>query len=662
DIPMQDLMEELGEVHGIDFLVKQEPEKASFEHFFTQEAEIETLFNRLEELKIQGVSTDDIIISTPDIDTLASRLERKAQEYDTPLSFMQSLSLKETVPGRYLYALERCINEDLSFRSLENLLLNNALPFRDPQLCRRLVDFMVEHNVRTGTLSFTSRDRLLLELKASGEKETGEFYEALKKDLSAVRSACDGETLVRDMHRLAGLLFGEAEFSASEAVDRDVYSFVFNELSTMGRTLSECRLQMKGIFSVFMAELEDMSYVLQEKRTGIRVYRYGQDHLIDVPYHFVIGLSDSNCTLASSPMSFLEDHEISERRVHDITEAVLGYYSSLSAHVHISGSATSYDGAQSVPTFFLERNLVVPMRPSFPELFSRADAASLEQARMTALAPRGSDLARTGHGEKVDVSTEKLSYSAISGYVQCPYRAYLGRGMTKDAPDRFEPVMQDDAEMGTFLHSVVQTFMGRHLNTLLVPQELETYQDEMAQVMDDMLGENHVFDYYTKLSLRACYLEPLQDILALLLLPNGKRKGYVGPFMPLSNEYRLKSDPQFTGYVDTIIRNEDGEIFLLDYKKGKADPTYQLILYKRLYDKDPQFGDDVKDCFFYSMKDSVFKGFDAAKWVEQSLRLDEDLERVREGYASGDWAATPDRLTCEGCAERAICRRRFNLQ
>ena len=179
--------------------------------------------------------------------------------------------------------------------------------------------------------------------------------------------------------------------------------------------------------------------------------------------------------------------------------------------------------------------------------------------------------------------------------------------------------------------------------------------------MDRELAKSRDFDDLTKMCIRGRYMDALKSVLEILLVPS-RKTGFIGPFKPLMNEYSLESDNSFTGSIDTVIQDMNGNIYLLDYKKGSGDATYQLVLYKRLYDKRPPYGDSVKDCYFYSMGESKFKGISDKKWQEQEEKLDHDIESLRTGYTIGDWKATPSKKSCERCEERSICRRRFNLQ
>ena len=663
DVQMQKFMNDLGDVGCISKIKLQCSETPRYLKFFTVESEIEALFRELQTLKRRGVPADDIIISTPDVDELRPYLERRSREYNTPLSFMRSLRLSETVPGRYLFSIRRCISENLSFNSLEALLLDASLPYLDMESNRKLIRFMIDHNHLSGSLDFSS-DELFKDLARDARERSDEsmltLYKNLKSALVGIRRASGGDELIRDIHGLTTLLLGNEEFSASDATDRDVYSFIFSQLAEISSTLKECSLNPGNLFPIFMGEVEQLSYVAQQKKDGIRVYEYGQDHLLDVPYHFLIGLNDSNAVVREVDLGFLEDHEVQRRNIIDVTSELLSYYQSVSAHAWISGSGTSYSGSQSTPSYFVKQNAVENRDlPEEEPVLEKADLESFDHACRTSLASKGPDLSTDSFGHPMDPDTVKLSYTSISTYVKCPYNEYLRIGMTRHVPDDFEPARQDDRKIGSFLHEVIQAFMKNHLGQLLEFSDLESYYTELGNTFDKMLEENRIFDTYTKASIRGRYLEPLKNVIKLLLDPDSK--SYIGPFYPKKNEQALDQNKSFTGSIDTVLEGQDGQVYLLDYKKGIGAATYQLVLYKRLFEEAFP-GKAVADCFFFSMKDGSYKGFDDAKWAEQEEKLDNDIGQTLSGYREGNWIATPSKDACQLCRERAICRRRFNLQ
>ena len=663
DIQMQKLMAQLGDIKTVRSLDLKDGKAPCYEKYATQEAELEALFQRLQSLKKKGTSVSDIIISTPALDSLKQRLEKKACEYNIPLSFMGSVDILATVPGRYLSSLMQCLSERMSFHSLENLFLNSALPYQDMENNRSLIRFMIDNNIQGGSLEMKD-DELFSSLSRCGLTKQLEFYKSFKSALISLKKSSDADDLVRNLHVITSLLFSSDEFNNAPHQDSDVYSFILSQLSDMGRTLSSLSMKMDDIFGIFMDQIQKLSYVPQDKKAGIRVYRYTQDPLLYVPYHFVIGLSDANSQTKESDLDFLEDHEVTSRATYDVTQKLFEYYASSGDNVFISGSEASYEGSSSAPTYFILNNAVVEKDFTQEPEFEKSDAVSLEYASKTCFDDSGEDLAKGASGFAKDPDAKPLSYTSISNYVKCPYMSLMEADFLKGAPQYFEPSQQDDTKIGSFLHSVIEGFMNLHLDEFLVPEHIDEYHSQLEKTMDRMLEQNMIFDPYMKASLRGNYLEPLKNVLNLLLIPpkSSRTRGYVGPFKPLKNEFKLNKNHSYLGYIDTIIMDESGKIHLLDYKKGEGDPTYQLVLYRRLYEEDPQFGTDIGECLFYSMGKSSFRGFNPESWQEQSQKLDEDISRLRNGFSSGLWNATPSKESCLHCLDRSLCRRRFNLQ
>ncbi|MCR5731819.1 MAG: PD-(D/E)XK nuclease family protein [Sphaerochaetaceae bacterium] len=664
EIPMQRLFEELEDKSGIRVLDIPASASTVYEKFDSEEAELELLFSRLIDLKKKNIAFQDIILSTPELDRLDPLLERKSLEYDIPLVFMKSLKIKESVPGRFLFAIERCYNEKLSFRSLENLLLNSAFPYLDMEKNRSLISFMIQSNIQRGSINYKGDDELFTKLSRA-HNPLLEFYKALKGGLIAVCTASEGQSLISSLHALSSLLFGPDEFKAGEVIDMEVYSFVINELSQFSRVISESGLKVSNLFATFMSEAENISYVSQEKDEGIPVYSYGQDYLMDVKYRFVFGINDKSYRREEKSLSFLLDHEIENRKCYSATDSLISYYQSVSENTFITGSEMTNEGPEETPTYFVLNDKIV--KGHAPEkLVGKGLENSLEEAKLTSLANSGCDIASSDEKgyRKIDTSNYHFSYSAISKYAKCPYRAFLEYDLVPDNsddenPDVFEPSKQDDAAIGTFLHEVIQAFMANHFNELLTIEHIEDYNSEIEGLLVNLLEDNRVFDDFTKRSIKGKYLASLQGVVLFLLVPKKLRGKAVGSFRPKSNELPL-CDGTFTGYVDTVIEDADGRVYLLDYKKGSAPATYQLILYSHLYEKENI--DDVENAFFYSMKDAEFKGFSSDKWAEEEEKLQLDYQSTRDGYEEGAWKATPGKENCSYCKERSICRRRYNLR
>ena len=135
---------------------------------------------------------------------------------------------------------------------------------------------MTDSNIQGGNLEF-SDDSLFRELRrlSQGSEDpvrsrAFELYRNMKSAITAIRRAHDGDELIKDIHGLTTLLFGNDEFSSSDPSDRDVYSFMFSELAQITKAVRQTGLAIRDLFSVFMGEVENLSYVEQDKRRSGR--------------------------------------------------------------------------------------------------------------------------------------------------------------------------------------------------------------------------------------------------------------------------------------------------------------------------------------------------------------------------------------------------------
>lgn len=651
NINMQELMRELGEQKNVSYLSVSNSVACPYGQFETEEAELEALFANLAALKRSGTPMEDIVLTTPELKRLYPRLERKSLEYGVPLSFVTGLTISKTVPGQYLKGIEKCLDEDLSFHSLENLLLNSALPYKRMEDGRALIRFIIEHNIAGGSLT-KKGDKLLRELRfvLGEDSPVTELYLGLTSRLAEIERAKSGEELTAALHALTSYLFSEAEFTAGCREDKDVYSFVIKEITRFGRIIAESGLTVNNLFRLFVSDLDKLSYVSQEKKAGIKVYAYGQDYLLTPKYRFIFALNDRNSQSERKALSFLEDHEVDSRTSYNTTDSLISHYLATSENVTVTGAETTYAGAESPPCCFT--NVV------------RAGIGTLP---VTECAPvEYSPVAVSGY-PLPGLTERKLSYSAIDSYVKCPYKAFLNLSSLVDskAEDmRFEPAEQDDKAIGSLLHEVIEKFMEAHMGETLCEEKLADYHAEMIKILDAELADNHKFDDFTKICIRGCYSDSLTGLLdGMLIKPQRAKAGYTGSFTPIGNEIKLENN-RLTGFTDSAVTDADGKVILLDYKKGTGNATYQLILYKRLYEELNKES-EVKNCFFYYMgkKDgNPFAGFTEESEKKLGEALDNDIAAVEEGYREGKWPTAAEASNCARCRMKSVCRARFNLR
>ncbi len=644
---MQRLMEDLGDVSFIEKIELSTTCKVNYKLFENEKAELETLFSSLLALRRRGIPMEDIILSSPDIERLRPQLERLSKVYSIPLSFVSNPKIGESVPGRYLARLYSLYREDFSFVALERLLLDTSLPYRAEvlQLNRQLIRDMIDGNVVKGSREFSVKEDKLFSLLKGDVKE---HYSKIKSLVLKASAAKDGFALQLALHLIGEYLFGKEEFRGN-AENRDIYAFIMKTLMDFSIALKETDLEVKSLFSLFISELDRKSYVKQEKEEGIKVYTYGQDYLLKVPYHYLFAANDENTSKIDRELPFLEDYEVSERLDLDVSDALLTYYSQAGDETWISGSVNTYAGASSVPSLFLKQGLVERSSCSLSQSISLRDKQAFEKAAALAFAVSKDKL------DKPYPRDIKLSYSSISKYINCPFSAaldHLWHLDDKHTPVAFVPAGIDHLKIGSFLHSVVETFMERFKTEIMKEELREEYKEELSRIFKEQLAASHDADDYTKLYLTSIYLPAMLSFVDKTL---EKLPGLQVVSIEEQLDDSLAGVP-CTGFIDTVARS-DGSLVLIDYKKGNADKnakTYQLILYRELYSL---LHEEAEKLLYFSFQSGDYKVSEDNE--EATEKLYSDIHTTEEGYRNGIWDMTDIRKNCDNCDKKLICRRRF---
>lgn len=660
--PMQQLVSALGDP---DFIVKVESGLEVTGHisqFDNENAELLTIFDRICELRDEGVPDEDIILTTPDTERLRPFITRTAEARGVPVSFVSEPPLTKTLPGSFLTLVSGIYNDDFSFASLERLLLDRAFPYTEEnrEKNKALINFMIDRNVIRGSRSFGRDDQLFQVLRE--DEALQKHYGNIKSGIVSLYQASDGAAAAKALHGLTTYLFSAEEFlSSAEYDDRAVFSFILAQMDEFSRTVSSVGFRLKSFFQLFMAELPNIPYTRQGSSEGLKIYSYGQSYLLDVKYHFVFALSDKNTRIVKRENAFLEDYETSDTGGIDVTVPLLTYYQGLCEHAYLSASRETYAGSASAPALFAGLGLVssacyegdtsydMPLRTR-----SFAVAKELAFARNGASSDLGLSLK---HPYSKDIL---VSYSTVDAYMTCPFMASVGQlAPMNDNRDVFEPAFMDHRKIGSFLHKVVQNFLKKHQNTMLVTDMRDEYREEIRAEFFHQLESFH-FDTYTAIYLSNAYISSMESFIdeTLEKLPSFIFRGEETKLTATFDGYTLK------GFTDTIAESQ-GDTVIIDYKKGDAKAnaaTYQLLMYRKMLENN----DDVSKrkradvLLYFSFKNGCY--VDSVDDEESEERMAEDIRTTVDGYRSGDWHYTEVRDNCSGCAMRSICRRRFFIQ
>jgi ATP-dependent exoDNAse (exonuclease V) beta subunit len=244
-----------------------------------------------------------------------------------------------------------------------------------------------------------------------------------------------------------------------------------------------------------------------------------------------------------------------------------------------------------------------------------------------------------------------VSFSALKIWKDCPYKyklAYI---------DKIEGFKGNEhTAFGTALHEACEKKL---LDTSLNEQAIfnSKFEEELKNIFKDT-------EYNSKLINE---MKEQGNALAPLIIPALQKE--FGNFTILNTEEELlhplkeiaNSDRNFKGYIDLILKAEDGRIIILDWKtcswgwdiekKSDALTSYQLTYYKHFYMLKHNIDPKNIETYFGLLKRTakkdrveLFRVTSGPKKVQNALKLLNDFT-----YNIDKNFFPKNRMSCENC-------------
>ncbi|MDR1324958.1 MAG: PD-(D/E)XK nuclease family protein [Treponema sp.] len=273
------------------------------------------------------LSYEDIVISFAG----GAHPERLIQEfslYDIPIDPRQGKFLVEYPAGRIFTALSACPAQKWSFRSLKNLLLDKAFPWKDKEWIDLLIDFGLQYRCLSG-FHEGYHDIDVWEQTFDRHIQRGfldqpvfkisSFYGQLKKDINALVNATSFEDL-----RTAWHMFSRNHFDKT-ALAPDTDKLFARSMRALD-ALIEIEKQFPGLstgsaetsgdekaaggraFPIFLSYIQEEPYVFQSDTRGVALYDYRVAAGIGPAVHFIINMNQEDATVVyATGASFLRE-------------------------------------------------------------------------------------------------------------------------------------------------------------------------------------------------------------------------------------------------------------------------------------------------------------------------------------------------------------------
>ena len=680
------LVEELGRPANIELWATPEVPLTPLVVYPNHIQEIRSTLRAIRGLLEEGVATHAITIGCACPDTLLPPLSEEAAHYDIPLSIREGASPLAYPGGRFLLCLSEVYDDSFSLESLKSLLLDPSVPWRDSEIAHRFIRRAIEESIFEGSVH--TGDQFIERLH---DKELVTWYRGFKESIIGIVEAENAPALRRALNHFQDAYFIDEQWRGSAG--EDVYSFCLDAIAEIEEALASAHTtSFRRLFGWLITTLHSKRYVFQMKEGGVAVYAWPQVATVNSDHLFVIGLDQEEASVVERPLFFLPDE--GEQTERDTTLAHLRSVCLPIGSVTLSCHLRRYEGATLPPAAFFEQGRLDeretsdgaefdPYRTELALWRGERDAPIrslpsqrrwFERAMATTLQFRADDYTRhpihpslVGRLKEERDGTELLSLSAtkIDLFDRCPY-AFLARYLLRINDVEWESSLVDHRLIGTVEHLVYQRFF-KGIEVFDGSKD-EEYRPLLLslfdEAMDAVFGERGPTP-----SIRAWIIAE-HRLLMLDILAAERRLFDGARSIGFEEELNATKDGLYlNGRIDRIVEREKGRLGVIDYKKG-APPmkkieermkSYQLPLYQRLIEE--RAGQWCVNASYYSVKEGKYFSLWDDEGSEEASRSREvlawRLSTLSEAVDAGELMATPSQKSCDGCAYRPLCRRRY---
>ena len=470
--------------------------------------EIQAAVSQLEELLDAGVPQSDIAITVCEDERYLTELFSRAALREVPLQARYGGPLTELAGGRLMLRIEELGAASFAVSELGSLLLDQALPVRDRELAKRVVELGVRHGCIGGDppggpgaweRAFSNGDvgrgaagantagaNTAGGNTAGGARQEARYFRTLRSAVSEVRRAESFSALRTALNKFLNAFLDTDSWDEEGKRTLQWAQDLVAELRDIERELS---LVVGNPWRVFLRLLQTRRYVPLRRPAAIPVYLYRVGAGIAPRYHFVLGASQQATRVSVDPFGYLsadlkDDLELPE---HDITEDVLRLFSHSGSELRMSFAVESFGGRRLTPPLFLREGRVreptAEMRTGWAELdcyrtelqavvdgraaarLYRRQHAGLSAAAVSGCGEGGCELdegpisddgLRRRVHERLRRDDElRLSSTHLQSYAACPFEFLIRHGVGVRRVE-YQAAPEAPVEIGTLYHTALE--------------------------------------------------------------------------------------------------------------------------------------------------------------------------------------------------------------
>jgi RecB family exonuclease len=346
--------------------------------FSSVRAELRSLALEIRRLHEEdSVPYEEMAVSVPGLEAAEPWLVRELTLYHIPFQRRRGRPLGEYGAGKIFSLIQNCHSENFSFGALKALLLNDAIPWTDPDANRELIEFGIKNNCVSGfTENGIAVDVWAEAFKENRRHRTGKYYEKLKARINALCLARNFSGIRKQYFAFRGAGWetgdpGEKEPFPSGFLSRNGERCSPEADAVLGRSLEELAalIQLEedyreefrdfppgGHYRFYCSILNEKQYVLRGDAGGVNIFPYRVAAAAPFACHFVLNAVQREAAVLYQPLNFLRPDKRNALGIKDTdaSEVFFRLYRG-TLHTRISVSEENFSGSAIPHSFFAGR-------------------------------------------------------------------------------------------------------------------------------------------------------------------------------------------------------------------------------------------------------------------------------------------------------------------
>ncbi len=478
--------------------------------------ELRRLCLQIRKLQKEGADLRRVAVNVPKLSEVRPNIEREFRLYGIPFIVRDGLSCTKNCGGDIFGKIQDCIKLNFSFETVRALLCDGFVPWKNPELNRRLIQYGLDLRCLCSEESDASSDVWIMSMEkalASFYSEMTEFSSNLNeallyyRDLRAAVLSFDSCRSFSELQqawfnfRDCGKFLEPEKFVTDPTFDvtNKILGKVLTDLSEMVR-LEKNYIKESGALNnyldFFINEINQETYNPNEKKYGVNIFTYRVASGADFDHMFVIDASQADITVPMKQLSFIKDERKRElfglaAGDADGSARFIKLYGTqqragTAKKVYFSCSEKNFDGAAIMHTalhqvpaenyaFLDEYDFVTKQKESmlFRKGFDEFTASQKEAFENWQRISDGSgtdqfsdDLeSAVRNAFKLDKNDVPLfSASALNCFFDCPTK-FLYQNVLRLQEESVSPRIARANEVGTLVHKLVELLFGELAET-----------------------------------------------------------------------------------------------------------------------------------------------------------------------------------------------------